>query len=53
MKALREMTTDELTEALAALDQARPDDTALRLALHLELRRAAAEEWVFDEFVPQ
>jgi hypothetical protein len=43
------MTTEELAEALEALDDARPEDTALRLALYLELRRAAAEEWLFDE----
>ncbi|GAB2513621.1 hypothetical protein [Nocardiopsis aegyptia] len=48
MKALREMTTQELNEALEALDSVRPEDTALRLALYLELRRAAKEEWVFD-----
>lgn len=48
MKPLNEMTTGELTAALEALDTARPRDTALRLALYLELRRAAAEEWVFE-----
>ncbi|MDT0330995.1 hypothetical protein RM479_21465 [Nocardiopsis sp. DSM 44743] len=47
MKPLREMTTEELSAALEALDTERPRDTALRLALYLELRRAAAEEWVF------
>ncbi|WP_397222796.1 hypothetical protein [Nocardiopsis lambiniae] len=41
------MTTEELSAALEALDTERPRDTALRLALYLELRRAAAEEWVF------
>ncbi|MEU3020036.1 MULTISPECIES: hypothetical protein [unclassified Nocardiopsis] len=49
MKPLGEMTTEELSDALEALDDARPGDTALRLALYLELRRAAAEEWLFDE----
>ncbi|WP_116247940.1 hypothetical protein [Nocardiopsis sp. FIRDI 009] len=49
MKPLNEMNTEELGEALAALDESRPEDTALRLALHLELRRAAAEEWLLDE----
>lgn len=49
MKPLGEMTTDELAEALEALDDARPKDTALRLALYLELRRAAVEEWLFEE----
>ena len=49
MKPLGEMTTEELTEALEALDDARPEDTALRLALYLELRRAAADEWLFEE----
>lgn len=49
MKPLGEMTTEELAEALEALDDARPEDTALRLALYLELRRAAAEEWLFEE----
>ncbi|MEU3308833.1 hypothetical protein ACWGSK_26575 [Nocardiopsis sp. NPDC055551] len=49
MKPLGEMTTGELTEALEALDDAGSQDTALRLALYLELRRAATEEWVFDE----
>ncbi|MFD6098475.1 hypothetical protein ACFVWN_23675 [Nocardiopsis flavescens] len=48
MKPLREMTTEELSAALEALDTERPRDTALRLALYLELRRAAAEEWVFE-----
>jgi hypothetical protein len=42
------MTTEELSAALEALDTERPRDTALRLALYLELRRAAAEEWVFE-----
>ncbi|MEV2278920.1 hypothetical protein AB0I72_25365 [Nocardiopsis sp. NPDC049922] len=49
MKPLSEMTTGELSEALVALDASRPEDTALRLALHLELRRAAAEEWPLDD----
>ncbi|WP_017590212.1 hypothetical protein [Nocardiopsis ganjiahuensis] len=49
MKPLGEMTTEELTEALEALDDARPKDTALRLALYLELRRAAADEWLFED----
>ena len=49
MKPLGEMTTEELTEALEALDDAGSEDTALRLALYLELRRAAVEEWLFDE----
>lgn len=49
MKPLGEMTTEELAEALEALDDARPEDTALRLALYLELRRAATEEWLFEE----
>ncbi|MFI6579118.1 hypothetical protein ACIBFB_25305 [Nocardiopsis sp. NPDC050513] len=49
MKPLSEMTTEELGEALTALDASRPEDTALRLALHLELRRAAAEEWPLDD----
>ena len=48
MKPLNEMTTEELTAALEALDSARPRDTALRLALYLELRRAATENWVFE-----
>ncbi len=48
MKPLSEMTTEELSAALEALDTERPRDTALRLALYLELRRAAAEEWVFE-----
>jgi hypothetical protein len=43
------MTTEELAEALEALDDARPGDTALRLALYLQLRRAAAQEWPFEE----
>ena len=47
MKPLNEMTTEELTAALEALDTVRPRDTALRLALYLELRRAATEDWVF------
>ncbi|WP_436885494.1 hypothetical protein [Nocardiopsis dassonvillei] len=42
------MSTEELSAALEALETERPRDTALRLALYLELRRAAAEEWVFD-----
>ncbi|WP_211716405.1 hypothetical protein [Nocardiopsis sp. MG754419] len=49
MKSLGEMTTEELTEALEALDDTGSEDTALRLALYRELRRAAAEEWVFHE----
>ncbi|WP_200815748.1 hypothetical protein [Nocardiopsis sp. JB363] len=49
MKPLAEMTTGELTEALESLDDMGSEDTALRLALYLELRRAATEEWVFDE----
>ncbi|MCY9786513.1 hypothetical protein KIK06_21730 [Nocardiopsis sp. EMB25] len=49
MKPLREMNTEELSAALTALDESRPEDTALRLALHLELRRAAAEEWLLDD----
>lgn len=49
VKPLGEMTTEELTEALEALDDAGSEDTALRLALYLELRRAAVEEWLFDE----
>ena len=48
MKPLSEMSTAELSAALEALDTERPRDTALRLALYLELRRAAAEEWVFE-----
>lgn len=48
MKPLSEMSTEELSAALEALDTERPRDTALRLALYLELRRAAAEEWVFE-----
>ena len=49
VKPLAEMTTGELTQALEALDDVGSEDTALRLALYLELRRAATEEWVFDE----
>ncbi|OLT29493.1 hypothetical protein BJF83_11370 [Nocardiopsis sp. CNR-923] len=49
MKPLSEMTTEELWEALIALDASRPEDTALRLALRLELRRAAAREWPPDD----
>ncbi|MGW5880016.1 hypothetical protein ACWFMI_26050 [Nocardiopsis terrae] len=52
MKPLGEMTTEELAGALEALDDARPEDTALRLALYLELRRAAAEEWLFEDGPP-
>lgn len=48
VKPLREMTTEELSAVLETLDTERPRDTALRLALYLELRRAAAEEWVFE-----
>ncbi|MET9796360.1 hypothetical protein [Nocardiopsis alba] len=49
MKPLGEMNIEELTGALEALDDAHSEDTALRLALYLELRRAASEEWVFEE----
>ncbi len=49
VKPLGEMTTEELSGALEALDDARPEDTALRLALYLELRRAATEEWPSEE----
>lgn len=49
VKPLGEMTTEELTEALEVLDDTGSQDTALRLALYLELRRAAVEEWLFDE----
>ena len=48
MKPLSEMNTEELSAVLETLDAERPHDTALRLALYLELRRAAAEEWVFE-----
>ncbi|WP_197024282.1 hypothetical protein [Nocardiopsis sp. CNT312] len=44
MKTLAELDTEELSALLAVLDEARPHDTALRLALYRELRRAAAEE---------
>jgi hypothetical protein len=42
VKALREMTTEELNEALETLDLVRPEDTALRLAVYLQLRAGAA-----------
>lgn len=42
VKALRDMTTEELNEALETLDSVRPEDTALRLALYLELRARRA-----------
>ncbi|MFV2197939.1 hypothetical protein [Nocardiopsis sp. LOL_012] len=44
MKTLAELGTEELSALLAVLDDTRPHDTALRLALYRELRRAAAEE---------
>jgi hypothetical protein len=42
LKALREMTAEELNEALETLDMVRPEDTALRLAVYLQLRAGAA-----------
>jgi hypothetical protein len=42
VKALREMTAEELNEALETLDMVRPEDTALRLAVYLQLRAGAA-----------
>jgi hypothetical protein len=42
VKPLNEMTAVELTSALEVLEATRPGDFALRLALCLELDRAAA-----------
>lgn len=44
MKPLNEMTAEELTSVLEVLEATRPGDVALRLALCLELDRAAAGE---------
>ena len=49
MKPLNTMTAEELATALDALSARFPQDEALRLALHREMRRAAQEEWMFEE----
>lgn len=49
MKPLNAMTADELAGALDRMADRCSQDEALRLALHREMRRAAEEEWIFEE----